>query len=498
MQKQVEEYGRLMTRRHLLGQTKIGLGSAALASLMSPQLFAGRPQSGSLPEDQAAGRGSGAVGTHFAPKAKRVICLFQLGAPSQLDMLDYRPFLQKVHGEQLPDSVRGNQRLTRMTFEQASLPVTSSIFHFAQHGQCGSWVSDLLPHTSRVVDDLCIIKSMYTEAINHDPATTLLQTGSQQPGLPSMGSWLSYGLGSDSDVLPAFVVMISDGSCHRKDVLPLTHRLWGNGFLEPRYQGVKFRSKGNPVLHLSDPTGSDRDTQRRMHGWLAELNRLQYQRSGDQETLARIAQYELAFQMQASVPELMAIDSEPQNTFQLYGEAARQPGTYAANCLIARRLAERGVRFVQLYHRGWDQHDNLPADLGRQCNDIDQASAGLITDLKQRGMLDETLVIWATEFGRTVYCQGKLTKTDYGRDHHPRCFAIWMAGGGIKGGMTYGETDDYGYNVVQNPVHSRDLHATMLHCLGIDHKKLTFKFQGLDQRLTGVEEEAHVLTDILV
>ncbi|MEK6250126.1 MAG: DUF1501 domain-containing protein [Planctomycetales bacterium] len=477
-----------VSRRAFLGSSSVGLGTAALASLLGGQASAASQDEGGLGRPLAP---------HFAPKAKRAICLYQLGAPSQLDMWDYKPRLAEFHKQDLPASVRMGQRLTRMTHEQKTLPVTQSIFKFAQHGDSGTWVSSLLPNTAQVVDDLCIINSMHTEAINHDPATQLLLTGSQQPGLPTLGSWLSYGLGSESAVLPSFVVMISDGSSHRKDVLPLTHRWWGNGFLESRHQGVKFRGSGDPVLYLSDPSGLDREGRRTMHDRLAQLNQLQFQRSGDPETLARIAQYELAFRMQSSVPELTSLKDEPDHTFNLYGERARKPGTYAGNCLMARRMIERGVRFVQLFHRGWDQHDNLPKDLARQCGDIDQADAALITDLKERGLLEDTLVIWATEFGRTVYCQGKLTADDYGRDHHPRCYSMWMAGGGIRGGMTYGQTDDYGYNVVENPVHSRDLNATILSCLGFDHKKLSFPFQGFNQRLTGVDAEARVIQELL-
>ena len=462
-----------------------GLGAAALAGLD------GRVADASATAKKIAM-------PNFAPKAKRAICLYQLGGPSQLEMWDYKPRLEEFAGTDLPESVRGDQRLTRMTADQKNLPIAPSIFKFAQAGNSGTWVSSLLPNTAQVVDELCVIRSMHTEAINHDPGTTLVQTGSQQPGLPSMGSWLSYGLGCESQVLPAFVVMISNGSSHRKDVLPLTHRLWGNGFLEPRFQGVKFRSSSDPVLYLNDPANLDSAARRTLTDRLAQLNRLQYAQTGDPETLARIAQYELAFQMQSSVPELAGMQDETEATFTLYGEKSRQRGTYASNCLMARRMLERGVRFVQLYHRGWDQHDVLPADLARQCGDIDQADAGLITDLKQRGMLEDTLVIWVTEFGRTVYGQGKLKRDDYGRDHHPRCFCVWLAGGGIRGGMTYGQTDDYGYNIVKNPVHFRDLHATILHCLGIDHRRMTFPFQGLDQRLTGVEAEAHVLHEILV
>ena len=472
-----------LSRRSFLGTS--GLGTAALATLL-PQAV-----------DAATPGGQTARPPQRLPRAKRAICLFQSGGPSQLEMWDHKPRLVELQGQDLPESVRGDQRLTRMTSDQKQLPIAPSIFKFSQAGNCGTWVSSLLPNTAQVVDELCVIRSMHTEAINHDPGITLLQTGSQQPGLPSIGSWLSYGLGCESQVLPAFVVLISNGSSHRKDVLPLTHRLWGNGFLEPRYQGVKFRSSGDPVLYLNDPAALSATSRKGLTDRIGRLNRLQFEQAGDPETLARIAQYELAFRMQSSVPELASLSDESEATFNLYGERSKKPGSYASNCLMARRMLERGVRFVQLFHRGWDQHDVLPADLSRQCGDIDQADAALITDLKQRGMLDDTLVIWVTEFGRTVYGQGKLKKDDYGRDHHPRCFCVWMAGGGIRGGMTYGETDEYGYNIVENPVHVRDLHATILHSLGFDHRKLTFPFQGLDQRLTGVEKEAHVLHEIL-
>jgi len=472
-----------LSRRSFLGTS--GLGTAALATLLPQAVDAATPGGRTTHPPQRL------------PRAKRAICLFQSGGPSQLEMWDHKPRLVELQGQDLPESVRGDQRLTRMTSDQKQLPIAPSIFKFSQAGNCGTWVSSLLPNTAQVVDELCVIRSMHTEAINHDPGITLLQTGSQQPGLPSIGSWLSYGLGCESQVLPAFVVLISNGSSHRKDVLPLTHRLWGNGFLEPRYQGVKFRSSGDPVLYLNDPAALSAASRKGLTDRIGRLNRLQFEQAGHPETLARIAQYELAFRMQSSVPELASLSDESEATFNLYGERSKKPGSYASNCLMARRMLERGVRFVQLFHRGWDQHDVLPADLSRQCGDIDQADAALITDLKQRGMLDDTLVIWVTEFGRTVYGQGKLKKDDYGRDHHPRCFCVWMAGGGIRGGMTYGETDDYGYNIVENPVHVRDLHATILHSLGFDHRKLTFPFQGLDQRLTGVEKEAHVLHEIL-
>jgi hypothetical protein len=472
-----------LSRRSFLGAS--GLGTAALATLL-PQAV-----------DAATPGGQTARPPQRLPRAKRAICLFQSGGPSQLEMWDHKPRLVELQGQDLPESVRGDQRLTRMTSDQKRLPIAPSIFKFSQAGNCGTWVSSLLPNTAQVVDELCVIRSMHTEAINHDPGITLLQTGSQQPGLPSIGSWLSYGLGCESQVLPAFVVLISNGSSHRKDVLPLTHRLWGNGFLEPRYQGVKFRSSGDPVLYLNDPAALSASSRKGLTDRIGRMNRLHFEQAGDPETLARIAQYELAFRMQSSVPELASLSDESEATFNLYGERSKKPGSYASNCLMARRMLERGVRFVQLFHRGWDQHDVLPADLSRQCGDIDQADAALITDLKQRGLLDDTLVIWVTEFGRTVYGQGELKKDDYGRDHHPRCFCVWMAGGGIRGGMTYGQTDDYGYNIVENPVHVRDLHATILHSLGFDHRKLTFPFQGLDQRLTGVEKEAHVLHEIL-
>lgn len=489
-----EELRRLLTRRHFFGTAGTGLGAAALSSLLTQEGYANETASAA---PAAAPTPTATPGPHFAPRAKRVIYLFQSGGPAQHDMLDYKPRLRELHGQDLPESVRKGQRLTRMTIDQKKLPVASSYFDFHQHGECGTWLSDVLPHTATVVDDICLINSMYTEAINHDPGITLLQTGSQQPGLPSIGSWVSYGLGSESQVLPAFVVLMSNGSSQRKDVLPLHHRLWNNSFLDAKHQGVKFRSGADPVLYLNDPSGLDRDGQRKLHDHVAELNRLQYEQSGDPETLARISQYEMAFRMQESVPELMDLSDESDHTFTLYGPNSRQPGTYAANCLLARRMVERGVRFIQLFHRGWDQHDHLPADLRRQCGDIDQPDAALITDLKQRGLLDDTLIVWATEFGRTVYCQGKLQRDNYGRDHHPRSFSIWMAGGGIRGGMTYGKTDEYGYNIVDKPVHIRDLLATIMHTLGLQHNKLTFKFQGLEQRLTGVDEEPHVLHDIL-
>jgi hypothetical protein len=432
---------------------------------------------------------------NFAPRAKRVIYLFQSGAPSQMDLFDYKPELAERRASELPDSIRMGQRLTGMTSTQASFPVAPSIFKFAQHGQCGAWVSDLMPHTAGIVDELCFIKSMHTEAINHDPAVTFFQTGHQLAGRPSIGAWLSYGLGSENQDLPAFVAMISQGSGNPNDQ-PLYDRLWGSGFLPTKYQGVKFRSIGDPVLFLSNPAGLDATTRRRMLDDLAQLNQMKLAEFGDPEIATRIAQYEMAYRMQTSVPELIDVSSEPDHIFEMYGPDSRRPGTFAANCLLARRLAERGVRFIQLFHRGWDQHLSLPKQIRGQCIDTDQPSAALIRDLKQRGLLDDTLVVWGGEFGRTVYCQGKLTADDYGRDHHPRCFAIWLAGGGIKPGTTFGETDDYSYNITRDAVHVHDLHATILHLLGIDHTKLTFKFQGRQHRLTDVSGE--IVRPILV
>ena len=419
---------------------------------------------------------------HFPPTAKRLIYLFQSGGPSQVELFDYKPRLAEFQGTELPDSVRGMQRLTTMSAGQSTFPVVPSKFVFARHGQSGAWVSELLPHTAKVADRLTFLKAVNTEEINHDPAVTMAQTGFRLGGRPSMGAWVAYGIGCETQDLPAFVVMISNASGGQ----PLYDRLWGNGFLPSQYQGVKFRSTGDPVLYLSNPAGFDKGNRRNFLDSLRALNQLTSAEFGDPETAARISQYEMAFCMQSSVPELTDISKEPPHTFELYGEDARKPGTFAANCLLARRLAERGVRFIQLYHRDWDHHGNLPADLPKRCQDVDQASAGLILDLEQRGMLKDTLVLWGGEFGRTVYCQGRLTATDYGRDHHGRCFTMWLSGGGIKPGLTLGETDDYSFNVVKDPVHVHDLQATILRCLGIDHLRLTFKFQGRDYRLTDV------------
>jgi hypothetical protein len=405
-----------------------------------------------------------------------------------MDLFDYNPQLDKYNGTELPASIRMGQRITGMTSGQSSLPVARSIFKFKQHGQTGTWLSELLPHHAKIVDDISIIRTVNTDAINHDPAITFIQSGSQQPGRPSMGAWVSYGLGSENDNLPAFVVLISQSSGLNVDQ-PLFSRLWGSGFLPSSYQGVKFRSGADAVLFLQDPPGIDRTTRRRMLDAAAELNRMRGTEFHDPEITTRITQYEMAFRMQTSVPELMDLSKEPEHVLDMYGPDVRKPGTYAQQCLLARRMAERGVRFIQLYKRGWDQHNDLPRDLALQCKSVDQPSAALIQDLKQHGLLDDTLVVWGGEFGRTVYCQGKLTDKNYGRDHHPRCFTMWMAGGGIKPGVTLGETDDYCYNVVKDPVHVHDIQATILHCLGIDHKRLTYKFQGRWFRLTDVHGE---------
>ncbi|MDA1315739.1 MAG: DUF1501 domain-containing protein [Acidobacteria bacterium] len=467
-----------LTRRHLFGLGSAGIGTAVLSSLLSDDLFAAAPRTDSSDNSGLPGL------PHFAPKAKRVIYLFQSGGPSQMDLFDYKPKLEAMRGTDLPDSIRQGQRLTGMTATQTSFPVAPSIFQFKQHGESGAWVSDLLPHTAKVADNLAFIKSMNTTAINHDPAVTFFQTGFQLAGRPSIGSWLSYGLGTLNKDLPSFVVMVSSGT--GRSGQPLYDRLWGSGFLQTRYQGVKFRSVGDPVLYLSNPPGIDAGGRRRFLDDLSKMNELKHDDFGDPEISTRIAQYEMAYRMQSSVPELTDLSGESEKTFESYGPESRKRGTFAANCLLARRLAERGVRFVQLFHRGWDQHTELPKGIRAQAGDTDQPTAALINDLKERGMLDDTLVVWGGEFGRTVYSQGRLTADDYGRDHHPRCFTMWMAGGGIKPGISYGETDDYGYNIAKDPVHVHDLHATMLHVLGVNHEKLTFKYQGRHFRLTDV------------
>jgi uncharacterized protein DUF1501 len=453
-----------MNRRELFGHTLGALGTAAFATLQA--------KTGGLPGMPTR-----------PPTAKRVIYLFMSGGPSQMELFDYKPRLQEFAGQELPESIRNGQRLTQMSATQSSFPVVPSKFAFAQRGQSGAWVSELLPHAAKIADRLAFIKSMHTEAINHDPAVTFFQTGSQIAGRPSMGSWAVYGLGSESESLPGFVVMISQGGGGGQ---PLYDRLWGSGFLPTKYQGVKFRSAGDPVLYLSNPAGFPAENRRVFLDALKEINQSKFEEFGDPETATRMAQYEMAFQMQSSVPELTDLSKEPESTFELYGEDARRPGTYAYNVLLARRLAERGVRFIQLYHRDWDHHGGLPKGLPARCVETDQASAALVTDLAQRGMLDDTLVVWGGEFGRTVYCQGRLTADSYGRDHHPRCFTVWLAGGGVKPGVSLGATDDYGYNVTEDPVHVHDLQATILHCLGVDHTKLTYQFQGRHFRLTDV------------
>jgi hypothetical protein len=482
----LENYYLNVTRRQFFKQSAVGLGSLALGSLLSnPATAAAR----SHPLDH------GTLGApHFAPKAKRVIYLFQNGGPSQHDLFDYKPMLAEKYDQDLPDSIRQGQRVTGMTSNQERFPVAPSMFKFSKYRnqQDGLWVSELYPHTASIANELCVIHSLHTEAINHEPGITFLQTGSEQPGRPSMGSWASYGLGNVNRNLPAFVVMISQGF---GDMQAISSRLWNSGFLPSKHQGVNFRGAGDPVLFLSDPRGIHREDRRRMLDTIARLNRREFDKSQDPEILTRISQYEMAYRMQMSVPELTDFSDESEDTLKLYGPNVKEPGSFAYNCLMARRLAERGVRFIQLYNRGWDQHAVLPYEMRLQCAATDQPQAGLIRDLKRRGMLDDTLVIWGGEFGRTVYCQGKLTKTDYGRDHHPRCFTIWMAGGGVKPGMTYGKTDDFSYNIVENPVHVHDLHATILHLLGVDHERLTYRYQGRDFRLTDVH--GNVVKDIL-
>lgn len=482
------EYELLVTRRHLFGRASAGIGAAALSSLLSQESGYG--------SDTASGQAHHGVlgGTHHPAKAKRLIYMVMNGGPSQMDMFDYKPTMDEWFDKDLPDSVRMGQRLTTMTSGQARFPIAPSKFKFAQYGQSGAWVSELLPYTSAVVDDLCFIKSVWTEAINHDPAITYIQTGAQRPGRPSLGAWLSYGLGTMNADLPAFVVLHSSWT-GRKSAQAIYERLWGTGFLPSEHAGVALRSQGDPVLFLSDPPGVSSSTRRDMLDALGQLNQRQYAEIGDPEINARIAQYEMAYRMQSSVPELMDFSDETQATLDMYGSEVTTPGTFSANCLLARRLVERDVRYVQIFIRGWDQHGNLPHDLAAQCHDVDQGMSALVTDLKQRGMLEDTLLVWGGEFGRTIYCQGGLSREDYGRDHHPKCFTMWMAGGGVKPGITYGQTDEFSYNIVENPVHIHDLNATILHQLGIDHERLTYRFQGRDFRLTDVH--GNVVHDIL-
>lgn len=488
-----------VARRTFLERSAAGLGLAALSSLVGDVAVSNRATAADTAKDaksaELRSRGTLTSWPHLPVKAKRVIYLFQSGAPSQMDLFDPKPKLVDKRGENLPDSIRQGQRLTTMTSGQKSFPVAPSIFKFAQHGKSGAWLSELMPHLATVVDDLCFIKSMRTDAINHDPAITFFQTGRQLAGFPSMGSWLSYGLGSECEDLPAYVVLTSFGT-GRRDDQPLYDRLWSSGFLPTQHAGVKFRNTGDPVLYLSNPPGVDRQTRRETLDELGALNRRRQATIGDPEIGARIAQYEMAFRMQASVPDLTDISNESADVLEMYGPEVKTPGTYAANCLLARRLAERDVRFVQLFHMGWDHHGGLPKAIKGQCNDTDQPTTALIKDLKQRGLLDDTLIIWGGEFGRTIYSQGQITADNYGRDHHPRCFTVFLTGGGIKPGMSLGQTDDYCYNIVRDPVSIYDLHATMLHQMGIDHNRLTFKYQGLDARLTGVEG-AHVVKEIV-
>ena len=474
----IQEYELSVTRRHFFRRSAVGIGAAALVSLL------GRGSTAAEEEMRIADGGLTSL-PHFPPTAKRVIYLFQAGAPSQADLFDPKPGLEAQRGKDLPDSVRGGQRLTGMTSGQKAFPVAPTLFKFASHGEGGIWLSELLPHTAKVADQLCLIRSLQTEAINHDPATTFIQTGHQIAGRPSLGAWASYGLGSESQNLPAFVVLVSRPS-GPTNAQPLHERMWGAGFLPSRHQGVRFADGRDPVLFLSNPGGINDARRRRMLDGLAELNQIRHDVVQDPEITTRIAQYEMAYRMQGAVPELTDFSREPDSTFESYGPESRKPGTFAANCVLARRLAERGVRFIQLYHRGWDQHNDCPAGLRTQCFDTDQPSAALVEDLRRRGLLDDTLVIWGGEFGRTIFSQGELTATNYGRDHHPRCFSIWMAGGGVKGGITHGKTDDFSYNVVEDPVHVHDLNATILNRLGVDHTRLTFKSQGRLYRLTDV------------
>jgi hypothetical protein len=490
--KDLQQVEKQWDRRNFLTKTSLGLGALALGSLMNPQKTFASLAAGGSDNDAVNSILKNQLGLpHHVPKAKRIVYLFQSGGPSQLDMFDYKPKLKDMYGKDLPASVRKGQRLTGMSADQTTFPIAPTIMDFQQYGESRAWVSELMPHLAEVVDDLCFVKSMQTDAINHDPAITFMQTGNQLPGRPSIGSWLSYGLGSDNENLPTFITLVTKNMPGQ----PLYSRLWGNGFLPTEHQGVQFRSGKDPVLFLSDPENYDGHDRRKMLDYLGKLNNLQHDAYGDPEIQARMAQYEMAFRMQTSVPEVTDMSDEPDYIFDLYGKDSREPGTYAANCLMARKLLEKDVKFVQLYHQGWDQHIGCPEGVRAQCKRTDQANAALIKDLKQRGMLEDTLVIWGGEFGRTVYSQGQLTKTDYGRDHHPKAFTMWMAGAGVKPGFTYGKTDDFSYNVVENPVHIHDFHATLMHLFGIDHEQLTFKHQGRRFRLTDVHGK--VVKDIL-
>src|SRR5262245_11692016 len=484
-----QEYSRAITRRYFFKQGSHALGWAALSSLLGER--AGAQQ----PAGAATGIGAALPRTHFAPKARNIIYLHMVGGPPQMDLYDYKPQMRPWFDRDLPDSVRMGQRLTTMTSGQARFPIAPSKFKFARHGQSGMWVTELLPNTARMVDDMCFIRSMHTEAINHEPAICHMQTGNQITGRPCIGSWASYGLGSLNQNLPTFVVLIARSS-NTEQVQAISARLWSSGYLSGEHAGVAFRTAGDPILYINNPAGVPEQVRRQTLDGLRQLNEINQRQTGDPETLTRIQQYELAFRMQASVPELTELTQEPESTFRLYGDDARNPGTFANTALLARRLVERGVRFVQIYHNNWDTHGNVAGRLPDQCRDVDRACWGLIQDLKRKGMFDSTLVIWGGEFGRTIYSQGGLTAQNYGRDHHPRCFTMWMAGGGTKGGTIYGATDDFSYNIVENPVHVRDFHATILHLLGIDHQRFSYRHQGLDQRLTGVEP-ARVIEEIV-
>jgi hypothetical protein len=480
-----EEAIRIETRRQFFRRGATGLGAAALASIMAEEGLAANERFGGL----------GAL-PHYAPKVKRVIYLHMMGAPPQMDTFDYKPKMSEYFDKDLPESIRQGQRLTTMTSGQTRFPIAPSVFKFGQYGQSGIEVSELLPYTAKMVDDIALIRSMHTEAINHEPAITFVQTGREIAGRPCIGSWMSYGLGSLNRDLPTFVVMNVDRAHPKAGVQAISAKLWSSGFLSSEHAGVALRAGVDPVLFINNPDGVPANVRRQMLDGLGELNQIQHEKVGSPETLARIEQYEMAFRMQSSVPELTDLSNEPDHTYKLYGEQAREPGTFANAALMARRLVERDVRFVQIYQRGWDVHNSLPEVLPAQCKWVDQPTWGLVQDLKQRGLLEDTLVIFGGEFGRTIYCQGKLTATDYGRDHHPRCFCLWMAGGGIKGGTVYGETDEFSYNIVRDPVHLRDFQATLMHLLGIDHERFTFKHQGLDHRLTGVEP-ARVVKEVL-
>ncbi len=488
----MEDYKKVfnqLNRRDFLTKAGLGFGSIALSSILS----SGTNTSSNPIKTPAtpAEMQNFIKGSHFAAKAKRIIYLFQSGGPSQLETFDYKPSLAKWHGQEIPDSIKGTQRNSGMVAGQSTFPLVKSIYDFKQYGQSGAWVSEILPHTAKIVDDICIVKSVYTEAINHEPAVMFVQTGSQQSGRPSMGSWLSYGLGSDNENLPHFMVLISKGNNDQ----PLSTAAWANGFLPSHHQGVHFRAGKDPVLYLQNPYGVHKEDRRRALDHIKELNEHQHTLWGDPEIHSKISQYEMAYKMQTSVPEAVDVSKEPDYIYEMYGEDSRIPGTYAANCILARRMAERDVKFIQLYHMGWDQHGSLPSGIKRQAKDTDQASAALVQDLKQRGLLDDTLVVWGGEFGRTSFSQGKLTKDNYGRDHHPGCFTMWMAGAGIKPGMVFGETDEFSYNVAQNPVHVHDFQATVMHLFGIDHEKLIFKHQGRRYRLTDVSGK--VVHDII-